>query len=107
MNAAEPMIIKEKAFFQNRKNTSKPRNFTNEDDKNKTIKAVNISVEITYSYIIAVFSNFKKIQNKDIKILMGHTYKTAFVKYKDEQNIQQFYQVVWSAYIRKDQVGLY
>ena len=72
--------------------------------QNKTIKAV---IEIAYSYIRAVFSNFKKIQNKDIKILMGHTYKTAFVKYKDEQNIQQFYQVVWSAYIRKDQVGLY
>ncbi|CAB4399497.1 unnamed protein product [Rhizophagus irregularis] len=81
--------------------------FTEEEIKDRncrTIKVINIPIEIPNYQIRAVFNKYGEIEENGFYTRIRNLYIQAFITYKKEESLQKFYKGIWSEWIGKHQV---
>ncbi|UZO05280.1 uncharacterized protein OCT59_025638 [Rhizophagus irregularis] len=81
--------------------------FTEEEIKDRncrTIKVINIPIEIPNYQIRAVFNKYGEIEENGFYTKIRNLYIQAFITYKKEESLQKFYKGIWSEWIGKHQV---
>ncbi|CAB5321398.1 unnamed protein product [Rhizophagus irregularis] len=73
--------------------------FTEEEIKDRncrTIKVINIPIEIPNYQIRAVFNKYGEIEENGFYTRIRNLYIQAFITYKKEESLQKFYKGIWS-----------
>ncbi|CAB4391377.1 unnamed protein product [Rhizophagus irregularis] len=92
---------------QSHENGEDAESSTNKEIKNRncrTIKVINIPIEIPNYQIRAVFSKYGEIEENGFYTRIKNLYIQAFITYKKEESLQKFYKGIWSEWIGKHQV---
>lgn len=75
-----------------------------EERNRRTIKVINIPIEIQNYQIRAIFGRYGEIEENGFFTRIRNLYVQAFITYKKEDSLTQFYNGTWSEWIGKHQV---